>query len=41
MWEQSSLSGSSASSPKVIARRRELRRVPRLEMAFEEVREEK
>jgi hypothetical protein len=41
MWEQSSLSGSSASSPEVIALRRELNRVPRFEIAEEEVIDEK
>lgn len=41
MWEQSSLSGSSPSSPRVMARRRLVRRLPRPEMADEEVRDEK
>lgn len=41
MCEQSSFSESSASSPEVMARRRELRRVPMLERAEEDVSEEK
>jgi len=41
MCEQSSLSGSSPSSPRVMARRRLVRREPRPEMAEEEVRDEK
>jgi hypothetical protein len=39
MCELSSLSGSSFSSPKVIARRRVLRRVPRVEIVVDEARE--
>lgn len=41
MWEQSSFSGSSPSSPSVMARRRLVRRDPSPEMAEEVVREEK
>jgi hypothetical protein len=36
-WELSSLSGSSASSPEVMARRREFSRVPRFEMAADDL----
>lgn len=39
MCELSSLSGSSFSSPEVIARRRLLRRVPRLDIVVDEARE--
>lgn len=41
MCEQFSSSGSSASSPRVIARRNEFRRVPRLEIVDDDVIEEK
>jgi hypothetical protein len=41
MWEQSSFSGSSPSSPKVMARRRLVKRDPRPEIAEEVVKEEK
>lgn len=41
MCELSSLSGSSASSPDVIARRRLLRRVPRLDIVVDDVRDAK
>lgn len=41
MWEQSSLSGSSFSSPKVMTRRRLVSREPRPEIADEDAKDEK